>query len=152
MKKVIFFVFICIFSSHTAVSQKPVEFYFSHGGFNIGQRSIHLIKNENSITATFNPWQRIEEYSVTVEIEEVFFNSFFEELDPLNIPKWKNKYVNSSILDGYEWNLKIRFDNNQKEKETYGVNDYPKDWDKFIKIIFKYFPQMSFNYYEFKPS
>ena len=56
------------------------------------------------------------------------------ELKEANVLSWKKDYIDKYILDGLQWSLDIK--TNNKEKRIYGSNKYPKEWDRFYKLIF----------------
>lgn len=56
------------------------------------------------------------------------------ELKEANVLSWKKDYIDKYILDGMQWSLDIK--TNNKEKRIYGSNKYPKEWDRFYKLIF----------------
>lgn len=56
------------------------------------------------------------------------------EVKEANVLSWKKDYIDKYILDGMQWSLDIK--TNNKEKRIYGSNKYPKEWDRFYKLIF----------------
>jgi len=121
------------------LKEKITRFYFSDGGFFEGYDSIEIIKNDTQIKCIFSQ-------SLTEEAEENIlskenWNEFINELFIENIQKWKNRYVDKYVCDGEQWELEIEFKDLPKLK-CYGSNKYPINWQRFLAIIYKYFPQI----------
>jgi len=123
------------------LKEKITRFYFTVGGFLCGNDSVEIIKDDTHIKYICNR----EENTFTNEKWNEFINKIFIE----NILKWKKRYDNNDILDGTQWELKMEFKNLPKF-ESFGSNEYPSNWKKFLAIINEYFQQMELNcYYEF---
>ena len=114
-------------------------FYFIVGGFLGGHDSIKIIKNDIQIKYICNG----KENTFTKENLNEFIDKIFNE----NILKWKREYYNNNILDGTQWKLEIEFKALPKF-ESFGSNEFPSNWKKFITIINNFFPQIELNYYD----
>ena len=64
------------------------------------------------------------------------FKKFETDILECGVNSWKEKYINRDIVDGTSWKLQIMFKNNTALK-AYGLNDFPKNWDKFTETIEK---------------
>lgn len=53
------------------------------------------------------------------------------------ISHWKDRYFDNDIDDGTQWELIIRFSNGYKINK-FGSNEYPSNWNKFMKIMKSY--------------
>lgn len=51
----------------------------------------------------------------------------------IDLLNWKRKFINSEIMDGTCWSIEIF--KNKKSIRIQGVNDYPKEWELFCKLI-----------------
>ena len=76
------------------------------------------------------------------EISKIEWNEFIKEIINVNVLTWEKNYNDPNIMDGTQWEVNINFQN-EKKIEINGNNDYPNEWDKFYKIIIKYFPIFS---------
>ena len=59
------------------------------------------------------------------------------------IYKWNERYENKSIIDGVEWRLQIKYNNNEIEYYS-GKNDYPNNFE-YIDIIIHELLKKAFN-------
>lgn len=59
--------------------------------------------------------------------------TLMKELQEINIHKWKSSYQNEHILDGTQWHVMVTTSKMKYEFE--GSNAYPKQWDRFCKMI-----------------
>jgi len=125
------------------IKEKLFRFFFSGGGFFSGFYNIELVKNDDQIIYTFSHTfkESKDEYNFTKEK----WNEFIEKIFNENIQNWKNKYHDNNICDGYEWELEMEFKDLPKF-ESCGSNEYPRNWKKFMTIIYEYFPQMKEKY------
>lgn len=71
---------------------------------------------------------------VTVLLSESKIETFLKSLNKLKITEWKEHYPNPGILDGTNWGLEIKFDNNKKFTSS-GDNAYPGQWKAFCNAI-----------------
>jgi hypothetical protein len=114
------------------------RFYYSVGGFFGGYDTIE-IKRTDTITSTFThsgggnmPTPKI------VAIESDQWNSFIDELFNFEILNWKLHYYDNQVCDGEQWELELDFDGIPNFTSD-GSNRYPYNWEKFGKIMKKYF-------------
>ena len=75
----------------------------------------------------------IEDRKSTILIERINL-SYQKAFGAAGILDWENSYVNRMIKDGHQWNLKMIFKNG-KEKEIFGSNAYPEDWNTLMLIV-----------------
>jgi len=121
------------------MKERLVRFYFSDGGYFGGYSSIYLIKNDTQIKYTYSHSlkRRKKEYVFAEEKWYEFIDKIFEK----SVYKWKKRYYDNNICDGEQWNLEMEFKGLPKF-ESFGSNEYPKNWDEFKTIIVEYFPLM----------
>lgn len=63
------------------------------------------------------------------------WQEFWEEIDKQGVWNWEDSYSDNTILDGTQWEL--RLEKEDKIKKIYGSNEYPENFDMFIKSINK---------------
>lgn len=83
-----------------------------------------------------------EGVNIPLPSEEQWVN-FSQELDNLKIWEWEEAYYNFDILDGTQWEITIIYDSNKKIISN-GSNEYPKDFDKFLKSVSKLIDGLEF--------
>lgn len=64
-------------------------------------------------------------------------NQFKKDIEEIKINSWNSEYLNSNILDGTQWEVKLKY-KHRRLIEISGSNEFPDQWDWFIKIINKY--------------
>ncbi|GEK91834.1 hypothetical protein [Alkalibacterium kapii] len=117
-------------------------FYFRTGGFHEGFKSI-LIEEQDSfaniivtppfsideeglkLRITFNEWQ---------SIKDTLFNKLF-------ILSWDEDYYDPYVLDGTQWELKLKF-YDRKNHEISGSNVFPELFDELLDYLKTYFEQV----------
>jgi hypothetical protein len=62
---------------------------------------------------------------------EIF--DIIDKIKMIDLLNWKRKFINSEIMDGTCWSSEIF--KNKKSIRIHGVNDYPKEWELFCKLI-----------------
>lgn len=65
------------------------------------------------------------------------WKGFLNSLEKCNIDCWARTYRNESLSDGMQWQVKIVISKNHTI-ESYGYNQFPPAWKKFIKVLQKY--------------
>ena len=115
---------------------------FSFGGFFSGRSRVSIIGSSDG-TATWSVASRSIDFSEGTDSKsfETISKEKWEKLrmdlcDKARIISWKSGYVDSNILDGFQWDLEIFFSDG-KTKETGGSNDYPKEWNEFRRLLRK---------------
>ena len=78
-------------------------------------------------------WRR--NFVVTYNPSDEEWMEFSKSLEQLKVWDWKQIYVDSDILDGTQWSLRIR--TTSSEIVCYGSNAYPTNYNKFITSINK---------------
>ena len=69
-----------------------------------------------------------------VDLEEHKILHFWDRMNELQVWKWKSKYIMEGILDGHEWELKLR-NREGKTRNFYGNMSYPDNYNEFIKEL-----------------
>lgn len=106
----------------------PEKFKFNIGGFHEGHYVIEY-DGENLIYEHGYGQKTVVNPSLTE------WEIFWCKVDELDIWRWKQAYDNLDILDGTQWNLKLK--HNGRTKNSYGSNEYPKTFDAFLKALRK---------------
>lgn len=109
--------------------------YFSVGGYFGGYTDITVQKNRKGamvkVEYTMKPEEVPEPKQITPQKWKKTVNRLYSDL---HIHEWKKNYIDPSVLDGTQWELKIRLTNGRK-RTYYGSNDYPPYWDELVKIF-----------------
>lgn len=113
---------------------------FSFGDFFTGRSRVSIIGSSDG-TATWSMSNRTIDFPGEGKTFETISKERWDKLrmdlcDKAGILSWKSSYVDSDILDGFQWDLEIFFSDG-KTKEIGGSNDYPKEWNEFRKLLRK---------------
>lgn len=89
-------------------------------------------ENENSI---FNINIKEKKLSYMNIVKEITEDSIFNYLESLLriISTWKEEYLDSTTIDGFNWNLIIRYED-LKIKKYSGHADTPLNFEAFISL------------------
>jgi hypothetical protein len=94
----------------------PQQLKISIGGFTGTSYSVTL-KNEKLLY-----WSS-EQRSKTIKPTPAAWQEFRKTLDELSVWKWRDRYINKSIMDGNSWSFEISYADHSLK--TYGSNSYP---------------------------
>ena len=101
----------------------------SYSGFSMmPPESLELLENNKGRVF-------IDEIEQIVDIPDYKILSFWDRIEQIGIWKWKKSYnPKYEILDGYQWELKLR---NRKGEAKYieGHESYPKKFKDLIKEL-----------------
>ena len=67
------------------------------------------------------------------------WEEFWQTVDTLKVWSWEKEYINSDIIDGTEWELRIKREGRRRRRIS-GLNAYPQPkgtFNSFIKAINK---------------
>ena len=67
------------------------------------------------------------------------WEEFWLTVDALKVWSWEKEYINSDIIDGTEWELRIKREG-RRRRRIYGLNAYPQPeriFNSFVKAINK---------------
>jgi len=67
------------------------------------------------------------------------WEEFWQTVDTLKVWSWEKEYINSDIIDGTEWELRIKREG-RRRRRIYGLNAYPQPeriFNSFVKAINK---------------
>lgn len=108
---------------------------YSRFSFTNPKRSNYIGKKEN--IKNINSFLEKDELDAVFIDEDnqtyiEFFLKYINEI--IKIEKWKKEYINSYILDGEQWEIKIFYDD-KEPVEKYGINAYPKTFRDFDKLF-----------------
>lgn len=99
---------------------------------------VTINKRENSALFHYIPPLTAEiQGTLYKEIGFEEWNKFIRDLYRCYITNWEERYVDSRVLDGTQWELEITFEDNTKLCR-YGINDYPPYWNKLLKLFKTY--------------
>jgi hypothetical protein len=115
------------------------SFEFMYGGFFQGHNRLSVISGfDDKGTATWS----ISTHEIYDDSRKIFGDLTAERWDEVrralvekaNVLSWNESYVESFIMDGFQWELEINFSDGTK-LEISGSNDYPKEWIEFNFIL-----------------
>jgi len=77
----------------------------------------------------------IDEIEQIVDVPDYKILSFWDRIEQIGIWKWKKSYnPKYEILDGYQWELKLR-DRNGRAKYCSGYESFPRKFKDLIKEL-----------------
>lgn len=83
--------------------------------------------NTKSVNALDNP--------IIKEIDNEMAKEFLDQLFRI-IDGWENEYINSNFLDGIEWQLEIKYQDNEVLYYS-GKNDFPDNFEYLDRLKYK---------------
>ena len=113
---------------------------FSVGGYFSGSTEVTISRNEKGA------FVKVEDYSLEgkmpvnkdKQISSTKWNRILNKLySQLYLHEWKRRYENPCVLDGTQWELKIKL-TGKRVRNYYGSNDYPPYWKELTKIFREY--------------
>lgn len=113
------------------MNKREVIFY---SGFSMKQpEKVELLKNNKGRVLASS----LEEINVNVTDYKII--SFWDRIEEIGVWKWRKKYPYSKLkyeqlLDGYNWELKLR-DRNGKAKYCSGYESFPRKFKDLIKEL-----------------
>ncbi|OJF94591.1 hypothetical protein [Alkalibacterium sp. 20] len=117
-------------------------FCFTYGGFHGGFKTILIEERDGyadiQITAPYSLGDDILKVRITVDEWQTIKTYLFRELFVLS---WDEDYYDSNIMDGTQWELKLKFDNRKKFKVA-GSNLFPALFDELLEYLDPYFKQV----------
>ena len=118
----------------TASALKSVE--FSIGGF--GLMDIYSVdKNELILRRAKKGGGRTDAPEELATWNTAQWDAFAANLLDCGVSRWKEEYMNERVFDGTQWHLTLTGDFGTLEFS--GSNDYPDEWEAFLKVLGKYF-------------
>ena len=111
--------------------KKEVISYSGHSM--IPPESVELLENNKGTIIT----PRLD--SKIVDIQDYKILSFWDRIEEIGVWKWHKKYPYSKLkyeqlLDGYNWELKLR-DRNGRAKYCSGYESFPRKFKDLIKEL-----------------
>jgi len=106
-------------------SSLPTAFYIKIGGFHGPSYSVELRDGKLHYTADEPARQKKIEKAVTPTEEQ--WRQFWQKMDQVRLWQWSREYVNREVLDGTQWNVRIKYDG--KSLVASGSNAYPLETD-----------------------
>ena len=83
--------------------------------------------NTKSVNALDNP--------IIKEIDNEMAKEFLDQLFRI-IDDWESEYINSNFLDGFEWQLEIKYQDNEVLYYS-GKNDFPDNFEYLDRLKYK---------------
>ena len=116
-------------------SRSLKSFFFSCGGFFGGYNEMNIESNGISSVLCVTPSRLTGKADIKKELSADEWKAFSDKImSTFHLFDWKDEYVNHDILDGTQWSIKVNYID-ETQKEVYGSNDYPDNWDDFIQFI-----------------
>jgi hypothetical protein len=96
------------------------------------------IKGDKAVFETARPWTQSQ-----FEPEEERWtkdgrwtkDEFIDSLRRLHIGEWKCSYIDSTILDGEEWEFTLKFKSGRRQLNISGINAYPYNFDRLVELF-----------------
>ena len=104
---------------------------FEIGGFSQGNESILL--KDNEIFYKENQFIDVLEPTKILTNDEI--SEFLKTCDEIKLWSWKKEYFNQGVMDGTQWELKIKKGGKLRGRNIFGSNSYPQPIDNFNKFI-----------------
>ena len=104
---------------------------FEIGGFHQGHERIMLKENQifyinDRFTSNLEPTKIITDNEV---------DEFLKTCDEIKLWSWKKEYFDQGVMDGTQWELKIKKAGKLRGRNISGSNSYPQPIDNFNKFI-----------------
>lgn len=118
-------------------------FYFSTGGFHEGYKNILIEERDSYADMTLTPPISVSidgelRLRITLDEWQAIKDALFHELFVLS---WDGEYDDPYIMDGTQWELKLKFDD-RKKFEASGSNVFPVLFDELLEYLDPYFEQV----------
>ncbi len=96
------------------------------------------IKGDKAVFETARPWTQSQ-----FEPEEERWtkdgrwtkDEFIDSLRRLHLGEWKCSYIDSTILDGEEWEFTLKFKSGRRQLNISGINAYPYNFDRLVELF-----------------
>ncbi len=100
-------------------------FSFQIGGYFEGDKQI-IIKNDNSFELMKSQYG-ISENIISTEnlLSQNSIDKLTKVLNDISFLSWEKNYTDNDVMDGTQWEIKIKYNNLQKVKKSFGSNAYP---------------------------
>ena len=111
--------------------------YFSVGGFFQGNTKVTITRNKKGALVEVEKTHSMEEIpdrQITKKKWNRILNSLY---DKMYLHEWKKTYYDFDVLDGEQWELKIRLTGNRRRNYE-GSNAYPPYWPELTKLFREY--------------
>ena len=100
--------------------------------------SVKISKNDDGALVEVFSTRLILPFPEDVQISTKDWKRILDKLySKIYLHEWVEEYIDYTILDGTEWDLKIVFDGN-RSKIYHGCNAYPPYWRELKSIFSKY--------------
>ena len=113
---------------------------FLVGGYFSGSTEVTITRNEKGAFVKVGDYRFGDKLPLNrdKQISPAKWNRILNTLySQLYLHEWKKRYENPCVLDGTQWELKIKLTGN-RVRNYYGSNDYPPYWKELTKIFREY--------------
>ncbi len=111
------------------------SFYFNCGGYFDGYNEMQVEVNDNKAVLEITPSILSGKSCVCKELSSDEWLTFSNAIMvKYHVCDWNEDYVDLDVMDGTQWEIKIVFIDG-REKEINGSNDYPENWEEYLKFI-----------------
>lgn len=121
----IIFVCLTVFSGEISFASEipnmPTIFNARIGGF-LGPSYSVKLKDGSLVYSASKGGQEIDSSKIIPTAAQ--WREFHDALNNLNVWQWRTNYINPDVLDGTQWSLEIKFED--QSLKTCGSNCYPK--------------------------
>lgn len=118
-------------------------FYFSTGGFHQGFKTILIEERDSYADVTLTPPISVSvdgemKLRITLNEWQAIKDTLYHELFVMS---WDEEYSDPYIMDGTQWELKLKLDGRKKFKAS-GSNVFPEKYDELLECLDPYFEQI----------
>lgn len=111
---------------------------FSVGGFLSGWTEVTITRNEDGAFVKVEEYPLKKEWPGEKQISMTKWNRILNALySQAYLHEWKKRFEDPYVLDGTQWELKIKLTGN-RVRNYYGSNDYPPYWKELTRIFREY--------------
>lgn len=96
---------------------------------------IKILKDKNVVRYYNTKSANVLDNPIIKEIDNNILKEFLDQLFRI-IDGWENEYINSNFLDGTEWQLEIKYQDNEVIYYS-GKNDFPDNFEYLDRLKYK---------------
>lgn len=111
--------------------------FFRIGGYFEGNKVLLMRNQDSQLSLDYYVFSRRSSESIPhyhATWAEQRSQRLIRKFAALHCEEWEDQYVDYSILDGAQWELRYKLEG-QDERRISGSNAYPENWDSFMKWI-----------------
>lgn len=114
---------------------------FRIGGFFSGVKQVKIWYEDGKLFRSYSGDLYDSENTYSGEVADADTKLFEAKLEELKISKWKEEYVDPSVLDGTHWSLVYK-EAGKRCRQISGSNGYPECWKGFIETLGMIVPEI----------